>query len=182
MEFIYRGCRRPLIYIPNYGNIFIEEGDVLHIIQSSSDNNTFRIYKKGVFDYPSYHRYMCFLSNLIPKTHGLVLSADKKIEILNSIIEGKELTILEYEISCMTSIENNLPKSSISLSHYQFTNDTRPISRYVYKEGLYYGSNYEKGGTSKQLSWYIYRNLFKVFPYNKEKVSYKEWEKAPTPY
>lgn len=177
MKFIYKGKKRPFIYVTNYGDVFLNDGDVIEVKQNGQDKDQFLVYKNDVFNYESYHRHVGYLSNFIPhKIHGFVFDGSKKLDIFKAILEGKELTQLEYEKQCIKTISENLPKEDISISHYQFSNQVRPINRYTYKDGLYYGSNYEKGGTALQLAWYIYRNLFKVFPYDTDKVTAEDWE------
>jgi hypothetical protein len=179
MELIYKGKTRPLYYVTNFGNVFLNDGDVLRI---EKNRTNFLVYKQDVFNYGSYHRHFAYLSNLLPhRLHGLIVDLDKQIDLFKSILSGESLTELEYDNQCINKIAESLPKSNLAISHYQFSNDFRPINQYTYKDGKYNGSNIDNG-TAKNLAWYIYRNLYKVIPYNTEEISATEWEQIPKLY
>ena len=170
MKYIHKGEDRPFIYVTNYGDIILKDGCIV-----TAEND--RVYVSGVFEYPEYHRYCCYLSNVVcPWTYGFGLSNDKMSEILeNDILKGTELTPLEYDNKRISEIVQNLPKRDLYLSHYQFSNQIRPTSFYKFEGGSYIKDEFYSY-TPDELAWYIYRNLFKVLPEGITKCDAKLWE------
>lgn len=176
MNYKHTGHPRPLIYISNYGDVILKEGDTLRIEGQY-------VYISSVFNYPDYHRHACYLSNLVDYSiYGICLSEQEQTDILlDRILLGGENTPLEDDILCISQIESNLPQRDLYISHYQFSNQIRPTTHIKYKEGLYYKDEYSywKPG---DFAWYIYRNLYKVLPEGITECDAKLWENIPHMY
>ncbi len=176
IKIVYKGKKRPLIYITNFGEVFLNDGDVLTI--TIDNHGTARVYKQDVFNYKDeYHRYMRSLSNLIPyQIHGLANKNEKNIKILKNMLAGNSLTSLEYDLECIEKIAKRLPKKDIIFAEYNFTNQFRPTSKYTYKDGLYSGSNINNK-PAESLAWYVYRNAFRLLPDGMTKINAEDFEK-----
>lgn len=176
IKIVYKGKKRPLIYISNFGDVYLNDGDVLTITIDS--HGTARVYKQDVFNYKdSGHRYMCYLSNLMHyEKYGFLNTTEEMIEIFKEMLLGNSLTDLEFDLECIQKIAERLPKKDIVFVSYNFSNQYRPTHEYTYKEGLYNGSNINNK-PAESLAWYVYRNAFRLLPDGVTEINAKDFEK-----
>lgn len=178
-EYTYKGKKRPLKYITNCGNFFIENGDKL----------TFRgkyVWIDRIFNYPdNYHRHFCHISNLVPYSKfDHISSTEERIKFfINHVLEGTYKTPLEEDFENIGKIEKSLPKRDFVAASYNFTNTFRPCNEYKYNKdhNTYNGSNID-GTPAYNLAWYLYRNAMKILPEGKTECSAEEYEKIPYLY
>jgi hypothetical protein len=175
MKYIHEGEDRPLIYLSNFGEIYLKKGD---IITQEKDY----IYHSRIFNYPEYHRYLCYIDNLVC-IFEYGLNQNKTDILFTKILREHNKTPLERDIEHIEQIYTNLPNKDITISHYQFTNNYRPCTELEYKEGLYINKRYtDLVYTKKQLAWHIYRNMFKLLPNNEKECSAEKWKSLPYLY
>lgn len=168
-KIIYNGPKRPLIYIPNFPDIYMEDGDVFTIDDKY-------VWKSGVFDYREthgYHRHFTVLSNLMPYSKYGVLSKEELLIEFKKILNGEEKSILEDQLERQLKLEAILPKKDFTVAHYQFSNQFRPTTRFKYENGIYFdSSNY----TPKQLARYLHANLYVILPDGVESCNAESFE------
>lgn len=174
--YTHKGEKRPLIYISNYGDVYIKEGDTVWVEGE-------RVYHSGTFNYPDYHRYLCYVSNLVNNfIYGFDLSDVEYESILfDKILGGEEMTPLEYDQKCIEEIKNNLPHRDVTIARYQFSNSFRPTDSFEYKDGIYIRDEYTYYNPI-DLAWYMYRNLYKLLPEDVKVCDAKLWEDLPYLY
>ena len=158
-KLVYSGETRPFIYIPNYGNVNLQDGDVLQVCEKYVKIERLpdaRIYLSEVVDCCKY---------------GLVWD---KLEFLKEILTGTKLSSLEVDNKCIEQIVQKLPKKDFCMTKYQFSNDVRPTMQVSFLDGVYKSRCFVYD--SKQLARYIYRNVFKILPDNVTQCSAKLFE------
>lgn len=156
-EIIYRGPRRPLVHIPNFPDIYMEDGDIFTIEEDY-------VYKSNLFDYTEthgYHRHFSVLSNLLSYTKYGILSNQQSVIEFKKILNGEEKSVLEENFEKYKKLENLLPKKDFIAAHYQFSNECRPTTKFEYKNGKYVSS---REFTKKELSRYLHSNLYVILP------------------
>lgn len=177
-NFIYKGVKRPLVRVPNFGNIYMEDGDEFMVYGKC-------IFKKGLFEYGKDHRKMCYLSNIFCLEYGLIHEDGDEgyLKHFEDILNGNKITPLEYANKCIESIANKLPKRDLYVAGYNFSNSYRPVYLYKYDEesDTYNGSNIENK-KAIDLAWYMYYNLLKLLPEGVTSVSAKEYEELEELY
>jgi hypothetical protein len=166
-QYIYKGKKRPFIYISNFGNVYLEKGDVIKY-------NEKYVYIDRIFNYPDYHRHLTHLSNFIPLKNHFQSTNLNDIEYFESILKGVNKTPLELQNEKILKLSKLVPKSNFNLAKYNFSNNFRPVYQYEYKNGKYYGSNVE-GGSDIDVAWYMYRNLFIVIPSETTEINAKDF-------
>lgn len=148
-KLVYNGETRPFIYIYNYGNVNLQDGDILKVCEKYVKIERLpdiRIYLSNVISFCKY---------------DLVWD---KLDFLKEILAGTKFSSLEVENKCIEQIVQKLPKKDFCMAKYQFSNDVRPMIEVSFINGLYKSRCFEYD--NKSLAWYIYRNVFKILPDN----------------
>lgn len=166
MELIYKGETRPFYYLSNYGNINLENNDILEICGK-------RLYLKRL-------NKSIYLSNCISYCkYGLV---ENQIEFLEQILKGEKYTPLEIDINCIEQISIQLPKKDFYMSHYQFSNQVRPTTKVLYDGKYKKDINQDFKYDAIDFAWHIYRNLYKILPDGFTKCDAELYENLPYLY
>ena len=156
---VYSGETRPFIYIPNHGNVYLQDGDILKVCEKCVKIERLpdvRIYLSNVVSFCKY---------------DLIYD---KLEFLKEILAGTKFSSLEVDNKCIEQIVQKLPKKDFCMTKYQFSNDVRPTMQVSFLDGVYKSRCFEYD--SKQLAWYIYRNVFKILPDNVTECSAELFE------
>ena len=162
-KLVYSGPTKPFIYIPNYGNVNLEDGDVFQIDMRYDSVNLVRLpfirMKLGNFvSYPLYD------------------FPNDEIEFLKEILAGSKLTPLEFDNKCIEQIVAKLPKKDFIMTKYQFTTDFRPTMKISFLDDFYQHRIFGCGYDVYTLAKFIYRNMFKILPDNVTECSAELFE------
>jgi hypothetical protein len=154
---IYNGPKRPLIHVPNFPDIYMEDGDIFSI-----DGK--RVWKSNLFDYTKthgYHRHFAVLSNLLSYNKYGILNNEQAINEFKRILSGEEKSVLEEQFEKQNKLKHLLPKKDFIAACFQFSNEIRPTIKFEYKGDKYISSS---EFTPPQLARYLHSNLFVILP------------------
>lgn len=164
MEYlVYSGETKPFIYIPNYGNVNLENGDVFQIDTRYDSVNLIRLpfIRMQLGNFVSYPFYEF---------------PNDKVEFLKEILTGSKLTPLEFDNKCVEQIVTKLPKKDFYMVKYQFSTDFRPTMKILFEDDVYKHRIFGCGYDVHKLARFIYRNMFKILPDNVVECSAKLYE------
>lgn len=176
LQYIHKGDKRPLQYVTNHGNVYLNEGDVITIRGKY-------VYKSDVFNFENgRHRHMCYVQNLIPwLRYWYIVEDTDRVSFIEKMLNGEYMTQLEDDIDCINQIASSLPERDLIIAHYQSTTNYRPTSSYTFKDGLYNGMNISNK-PAVDLAWCMYRGLFRLLPEGIVEVDCNEFEKLDSLY
>jgi hypothetical protein len=154
---IYHGNKRPFMFIINYGEVYLHEGDEI-VIEKIINNYYLDVNNK-------LRNWHVYANTAIPYSLYGHIDNNEIVSFITDMINGKYKTLLEYQQESIEKIKNNLPKENFKLIKWQ-GNSYYPVYNIEYKDGMYLDTTYPTNNpiTDQELAWSIYYNTMRLLP------------------
>jgi hypothetical protein len=151
---------KPFLYLPNYGDVWVNEGDVVTI-----DGDGY-VRLSGLFEYTRYHRHIYKVTNVL-----------SELASLENVLNGNGFTTLEIDLAEIERIHAKIPYEDFYIVFWQPYHIN--VKKVIYNAESKTWSSGHGAYSLENTAWYLYRNGVKMLPDSVSTCTNEEWHKYP---